>query len=348
MKLLDPVCWKDDALVILDQTLLPVEEKYLRLTTVEEVWEAIRVLRVRGAPAIGVAAAFGLYLALRNIPGTENWTNFRDAARKHGAYLDSARPTAVNLRWAVDRILKLIESQWDRDVASIQQRILVEAQSMVKEDMDVCQAIGQHGLSLLRDGATVLTHCNAGGLATTRYGTALAPVYAAVEKGLKVAVYADETRPLLQGARLTAFELHQAGVPVTVICDNMAATVMSQKKIDLVIVGADRVVANGDFANKIGTFGVAILAHEHGIPFYCAAPLSSIDINLPSGDKIPIEERSAEEVTNGFGKRTAPKDVQVFNPAFDVTPNRYVTAFITEKGVIQPPFEENLKKLFKP
>lgn len=344
-ELVKPIDWADGALVLLDQTLLPMEMKYLRLTHVEEVWEAIRVLRVRGAPAIGVSAAFGMYLGLRDFKGGDA-AEFRRLAQKQGDYLNSSRPTAVNLRWAVERILKLIDAHAVEPVNALLERILAEAQAMVEEDNRVCREIGRHGLALLKDGVTVLTHCNAGGLATARYGTALAPVYAAHEKGMRVAVYADETRPLLQGARLTAFELQRAGVPVTVICDNMAATVMAQKKIDLVIVGADRVAANGDFANKIGTYGVAILAREHGLPFYCAVPLSTIDLRLSDGGQIPIEERKAEEITHGFGKQTAPAGVGVFNPAFDVTPHRYVAGFITEKGIVRPPFEKNLRALF--
>ena len=345
-KFLQPIRWKNDALVLLDQTLLPTRTKYLKLTTVERVWEAIRVLRVRGAPAIGVAAAFGMYLALRGTRNSRTVNAFLTAAKKQAAYLNSARPTAVNLRWATERMVRLVESHRNEKPPKILGRLLAEARFMIEEDEAVCRAIGRHGLKLLKEGATVLTHCNAGGLATTRYGTALAPVYAAREQGMRVAVFADETRPLLQGARLTAFELHRAGVPVTVICDNMAATVMARKKVDLVIVGADRIVANGDFANKIGTYGLAILAREHGVPFYCAAPLSTIDLRLASGNLIPIEERSSREITHGFGKQTVPKGVGVFNPAFDVTPHRYVTGFITEKGVVRPPYQKKLKTLF--
>jgi len=342
---IEPIRWENDELVILDQTLLPTEIKYLRITTAEEVWEAIKVLRVRGAPVIGLASAFGMYLGLRDSK-TEDWTSFRATAQKQADYLNSARPTAVNLRWAVERILGVIDAHRDQSVPRVLEHILSEAQRIVLEDHEVCLAMGQHGLEVLKDGARVLTHCNAGGLVTARYGTALAPIYAAHEKGMRVAVYADETRPLLQGARLTAWELQRAGVPVTVICDNMAATVMAQRMVDLVIVGGDRVAANGDFANKIGTYGVAILAREHGIPFYCAVPRSSIDLRLTSGDQIPIEERNPREVTHGFGRQTAPDGVQVFNPAFDVTPHRYVTAFITEKGLVKPPYEKNIRKLF--
>jgi methylthioribose-1-phosphate isomerase len=344
--LIEPIQWENDSLILLDQTLLPTETKFLELTTVEEVWEAIRVLRVRGAPVIGLAAAFGMYLGVRN-KTESSYEPFLTHAKKVGEYLNSSRPTAVNLRWAVERILALIQKHAQTPVAEIIGKVLDECLHMIEEDHEVCLAIGKYGLEVLKNGTTVLTHCNAGGLVTAKYGTALAPVYAAHQKGMKVAVFADETRPLLQGARLTAFELQRAGVPVTVICDNMAATVMAQKKVDLVIVGADRVTRSGDFANKIGTYGVAILAKEHGIPFYCAAPRSSFDLTLESGSQIPIEERKAEEITNGFGKQTAPTGVDVFNPAFDVTPHRYVTAFITEKGVIKPPFNVNISKTFQ-
>jgi methylthioribose-1-phosphate isomerase len=347
--LLEPIRWEGDELVLLDQTLLPTELKYLKINTAEEMWEAIRVLRVRGAPVIGLAAAFGMYLGLR-VHHSEEMETFRQSARKVGEYLCSSRPTAVNLQWAVERIIKLIDQlpfQGVMQVSEVLDRVLAEAKQMIEEDHQICLSIGQHGLELLADGARVLTHCNAGGLVTAKYGTALAPVYAAREKGKQVAVFADETRPLLQGARLTAFELQRAGVPVTLICDNMAATVMKQEKVDLVIVGADRVAANGDFANKIGTYGVAILAKEHGIPFYCAAPLSSFVIRISSGMEIPIEERSSTEITHGFGKQTAPDGVHVYNPAFDVTPARYVTAFITEKGLVRAPFEKNIAALFE-
>lgn len=344
--LIEPIQWKNDSLILLDQTLLPTETKFLELTTAEEVWEAIRVLRVRGAPVIGLAAAFGMYLGIRN-KAELSFDSFWVHAQKVGEYLNSSRPTAVNLRWAVERILALVQKQINISVDQIIRNVLKECQQMIAEDHEVCLAIGAHGLGVLKSGNTVLTHCNAGGLVTAKYGTALAPVYAAHRKGMKIAVFADETRPLLQGARLTAFELQRAGVPVTVICDNMAATVMAQRKVDLVMVGADRVTRSGDFANKIGTYGVAILAKEHGIPFYCAAPRSSFDLTLEHGSQIPIEERNAEEITHGFGKQTAPSGVNVFNPAFDVTPHRYVSAFITEKGMIAPPFHLNISKTFK-
>jgi methylthioribose-1-phosphate isomerase len=346
-ELIEHLRWDEDCLLLLDQTLLPTKTDFLKINCIEECWEAIKVLRVRGAPAIGVAAAFGMYLGLRTL-NSADWSasEFVEEARKNADYLSSARPTAVNLRWAVDRIVRLIEAHPKETIPQILDIIKAEAISMIAEDNEVCKAIGRHGVTLLKDGAMVLTHCNAGGLATARYGTALSPIYAAQEKGMRVGVFADETRPLLQGSRLTAYELQRAGIPVTLICDNMAAMVMAQKKVDLVIVGADRVTANGDFANKIGTYGVAILAKEHGIPFYCATPLSTIDMSLAHGGSIPIEERKSEEITHGFGRQTAPDGINVFNPAFDVTPHRYVTAFITERGVVKPPFEKNLSLLF--
>ncbi|MCL5994753.1 MAG: S-methyl-5-thioribose-1-phosphate isomerase [Chloroflexi bacterium] len=340
----------DGAARLIDQTLLPTELKYLDVTDVETMWEAIKVLRVRGAPAIGIAAAFGLYLAVRN-SHTVDTTNFKAEVDKAAAYLASSRPTAVNLFWALKRIQRLVDTNAGQPVPSIKEMMLAEAIAMIDEDNAVCRAIGEYGATLLVGQADslpyrILTHCNAGGLATAQWGTALAPVYVAAEQGRHIHVYADETRPLLQGARLTAWELQQAGIPVTLITDNMAATVMSQGKVNAVIVGTDRVASNGDVANKIGTFGVAILAKEFGIPFYVAAPTSSIDMSLASGDLIPIEERKPEEVTEGFGKRTAPTGVDVYNPAFDVTPHRYVTALITEKGIVRPPFHVSLHDLF--
>lgn len=350
-KLLEPIRWEKEELILLDQTLLPTQIKYLKITSIEEVWEAIRVLRVRGAPLIGLTAAFGMYLGLKQFCRDSSRAVprelFCEQSQKYARYLNSSRPTAVNLRWAVERMLQVIDSHKNLSVPEILDRLLQEAHQMIEEDHHTCLAIGRYGLELLKDGAAVLTHCNAGGLVTARYGTALAPIYQAQNKGMQISVFVDETRPLLQGARLTAFELQRAGVPATLICDNMAATLMAQKKVNLVIVGGDRVVANGDFANKIGTYGVAILAKEHGIPFYCAVPLSTFDLKISSGNEIPIEERPPQEITHGFGKQTAPDGISIYNPAFDVTPHRYVTAFITEKGLIYPPYEKKIRELFK-
>ncbi|MCM3631185.1 S-methyl-5-thioribose-1-phosphate isomerase [Paenibacillus glycanilyticus] len=343
---LQSVIWHDDKLDLLDQRLLPEEIVYLPLVTSEDVWEAIRHLKVRGAPAIGISAAYGVVLGSRHAETAEEWLA---DVRKAADYLATSRPTAVNLFWALDRMKARAEAlaSEGRALEALKQALLDEAIAIQSEDEKTNRLIGEHALSLFQDDIGVLTHCNAGGLATAKYGTALAPFYLAKERGMNIRVFADETRPVLQGARLTAFELQQAGVDVTLICDNMAGHVMSKGWVNAVIVGTDRVAANGDVANKIGTYSVAVLAKAHGIPFYVACPLSTIDLNTPTGAEIPIEERNAEEITEGFGKRTAPQGVKVYNPAFDITPNEYVTAIITEKGIIQAPFDVNLKKLFE-
>lgn len=343
---LQSVIWAGEHLDLLDQRLLPEEVVYLPLVTIQDVWEAIRHLKVRGAPAIGIAAAYGVVLGSRDID--TNASDWLKAVKEAAAHLATSRPTAVNLFWALDRMTARAESlaSDESELATLKRALLDEAIAIQSEDEETNRLIGEHALELFQDGMGVLTHCNAGGLATAKYGTALAPFYLAKERGIQLKVFADETRPVLQGARLTAFELHQAGVDVTLICDNMAGMVMSKGWVNAVIVGTDRVAANGDVANKIGTYSVAVLAKAHGIPFYVACPLSTIDLNTASGDLIPIEERGEEEITEGFGKRTAPQGVKVFNPAFDVTPHEYVTAIITEKGVVKPPFDVNLKKLF--
>lgn len=332
---LTPVKWEGDALILLDQTRLPVETIYLELTTSEEVWASIRHLQVRGAPAIGMAAAYGLYLGIRNSEAA-HFDAFWAEVSKQAEYLGSSRPTAVNLFWAIDRIKARVQQEADKSVVELKAAVLDEALAIQKEDAEVCRTIGEHLLTLLEDGMGILTHCNPGALATAAYGTATAPLYLAKERGWNLKVYADETRPVLQGARLTAYELQQAGIDVTLICDNMAAMVMSQGKVQAVIVGTDRVAANGDVANKIGTYGVAVLAKAHGIPFYVAAPLSSIDLETATGADIPIEERPAEEITHGLGKQVAPDDIKVYNPAFDVTPAPYITAIVTETGIYKP------------
>lgn len=359
---LQSVIWNRDRLDLLDQRLLPEEVIYLPLRTAEEVWEAIRHLKVRGAPAIGISAAYGVYLGVRNYmqahdasaqesgASREAIRGLADEVRKQKDYLATSRPTAVNLFWALDRMRLLADSYAEEGTATVEGMklaLLQEAIQIQAEDEETCRLIGEHGLPLLKDGIGVLTHCNAGGLATAKYGTALAPLYLAKEMGWDLKVYANETRPVLQGARLTAFELQQAGIDVTLICDNMAGMVMSKGWIQAVIVGTDRVAANGDVANKIGTYSVAVLAKAHNIPFYVACPLSTIDLNTPDGDHIPIEERHEDEVTMGFGKRTAPQGIKVYNPAFDITPHEYVTAIITEKGVVYPSYRENLPKLFE-
>lgn len=344
---LQSVIWAGDQLDLLDQRLLPEEIVYLPLTTSEDVWEAIKHLKVRGAPAIGISAAYGVVLGSRNTEGS--LSDWLASVRKEAEYLATSRPTAVNLFWALDRMKTKAAAIAESGVTleAAKQALLDEAIAIQSEDEETNRLIGEHALSLFKDGMGVLTHCNAGGLATAKYGTALAPFYLAQEQGISLRVFADETRPVLQGARLTAFELQQAGVDVTLICDNMAGMVMSKGWVNAVIVGTDRVAANGDVANKIGTYSVAVLAKAHGIPFYVACPLSTIDLNTPTGAEIPIEERNPEEVTEGFGKRTAPQGVKVYNPAFDITPAEYVTAIITEKGIIEAPFEKNLKKLFE-
>lgn len=337
--------WEDDALVILDQTALPTQKVLRRLTSAESVFEAIRRMQVRGAPAIGIAAAFGLYLGVRHLEADD--ADFRSTVRRVADWLATARPTAVNLMWALQRQVRLIEAHPESDASDLKRLLLAEAQRMIDEDNAVCLQIGRHGRPLLRDGMGILTHCNAGGLGTAQYGTALAPIYVAKKEGVNVHVYADETRPVLQGARLTAWELQEAGIPVTLICDNMAAVVMQNGWVDAVMVGTDRVARNGDVANKIGTYGLAVLAKAHSIPFYVAAPRSSIDLEVATGKEIPIEMRDAKEVTEGLGRRIAPEGIDVFNPAFDVTPAELVTAFITEVGLVYPPFDERLPEIME-
>ncbi|WP_281885546.1 S-methyl-5-thioribose-1-phosphate isomerase [Paenibacillus sp. YYML68] len=349
---LQSVRWNSQAeqLDLLDQRLLPEEIVYLPLTTSEQVWDAIKQLAVRGAPAIGIAAAYGVYLGVRDAEGTPQ--ELLAEVNRQCDYLATSRPTAVNLFWALDRMRARAEALLGPDGEGAEpgvakQALLDEAVAIQAEDEQTCRLIGEHALTLFEDGMGVLTHCNAGGLATARYGTALAPMYVAQEKGISLKVFADETRPVLQGARLTAFELQQAGVDVTLICDNMAGAVMAKGWVQAVIVGTDRVAANGDVANKIGTYSVAVLAKAHGIPFYVACPMSTIDLSTPTGADIPIEERHEDEITQGFGKRTAPAGVKVYNPAFDVTPNEYVTAIITEKGIVRAPYTDSLKQLFE-
>jgi methylthioribose-1-phosphate isomerase len=345
MPYLKTIEWAGDAVKIVDQTRLPMTLVYERIDRIEVMHDAIKQLRVRGAPAIGIAAAFGVYLGVKNVPDQTSGEEFSATVRRNADYLATARPTAVNLFWALDRIksktVELVKKKIP--AAEIKTILLQEANNILEEDRLMCRRIGEYGLTLLEGKKTILTHCNAGGLATAEYGTALAPVYMAAEQGRLIHVYVDETRPLLQGARLTAFELRQAGIPVTLICDNMAATVMARGLVDAVFVGADRIAANGDTANKIGTYGVAVLAKAHMIPFYVAAPASTFDRSLASGKEIPIEERDGSEITHGFGKQTAPSGIKVFNPAFDVTPSHLISSFITDRGVITPPFLQNLK-----
>ncbi|PKM49947.1 MAG: S-methyl-5-thioribose-1-phosphate isomerase [Firmicutes bacterium HGW-Firmicutes-7] len=336
---------KKDKLILIDQTLLPEQEKFLELDLVEDIFEAIKKLRVRGAPAIGVAAAFGLYVCILKSEATTVGAFKREFEEKRD-YLATSRPTAVNLFWALDRMTNRLNKEENKTVEEIKAALLDESEKILAEDQEMGKAIGEYGLSLLKPGMGLLTHCNAGGIATSGYGTALAPMYVGYEKNYNFKIFADETRPLLQGARLTAYELFKAGLDVTVICDNMASIVMKEGKIDAVLVGCDRIAANGDTANKIGTSGVAILAKEYGIPMYILGPTSTIDMNTLTGDDIEIELRDGEEIINGFGKRTAPEGVKTYNPAFDVTAAQYITAIITEKGIVWPPYKDNLKKLF--
>lgn len=343
---LKPIEWKNHKLVLLDQTRLPNEMVYEEFETAESIWDAIKVMKVRGAPAIGVTAAYGLYLGIRD--ATENsFEDFWKELKKVSDFLASSRPTAVNLFWALERMEKTAIANNHLDVSELKNVLLKEAIKIHKEDEITNRKIGENALTLLHDGIGILTHCNAGALATTKYGTATAPMYLAKEKGWNFKVYADETRPRLQGSALTALELQLAGIDVTIITDNMAATVMSQRKVNAVIVGADRIAANGDVANKIGTLGLSILANYYNIPFYVAAPTSTIDMKTKTGKDIPIEERDPEEVINRFGQYTALKNSKVYNPAFDVTPHENVTAIITEKGIIREPYEKNLKDLFE-
>lgn len=337
----------NDEVVIIDQTLLPNENKYLHLKTPKDVWVAIYELQVRGAPAIGIAAAYGVYISVKNSKTTD-YDSFFEEFKKVKEYLASSRPTAVNLFWALDRMEKCVKDNKDKPVKVIIEALRKEADEIKAEDIWVCKTIGEYGLSLLKPNIGILTHCNAGQLATAKYGTATAPIYLGHERGYNFKVFADETRPLLQGARLTAYELKTAGIDVTLICDNMASMVMKNGWVQAVFVGCDRVAANGDAANKIGTSGVAILAKNYGIPFYVCAPTSTIDMNCKTGSDIHIEERKPEEVTEKwYAKPMAPKGVKVFNPAFDVTDAEFITAIITEYGIARAPYNESLKEIFK-
>jgi methylthioribose-1-phosphate isomerase len=334
---------QDGHLVIIDQTRLPTELVEIELRDADAVWEAIKSLCVRGAPAIGIAAAYGVCLGLQG--GGEEADLFQ-RLDKVIAHLAASRPTAVNLCWALQRLQETADQQRGKGSAALRAALLAEARAIHDEDRQICRAIGRHGAPLLSDGSGVLTHCNAGGLATADYGTALAVFFAAHEAGKRLHVYVDETRPLLQGARLTAWELQQRGIDVTLICDSMAAQVMREGRVQAVVTGADRIAANGDVANKIGTYQVALAAAAHEIPFYVAAPTSTFDLSLTSGDLIPIEQRDPAEITHGFGRQTAPDGIQVYNPAFDVTPARLVRAIICEKGIIQPVSQSSIAALW--
>lgn len=335
----------DGCVDMIDQTLLPNEYRRIAVRDVETLWQAIKTLQVRGAPAIGIAAAYGVILGLQNTPPAATVEQMQNQVRKTCTYLASSRPTAVNLFWALDRMKQTAQQCQATSPGEWKARLLAEAHAIRDEDAAMCRAIGKNGAGLIQDGISVLTHCNAGGLATADYGTALAVMFTAQEQGKKFHVYADETRPLLQGARLTAWELMQRGIAVTLICDNMAGHLMSLGKVNLIITGADRIAANGDTANKIGTYSLAVLAQAHNIPFYIAAPSSTFDLSLPDGKSIPIEQRAAEEITQPWGHRIAPAAVCVYNPAFDVTPREYITAIITERGLIHHPDTKSISEI---
>ncbi|HJT01006.1 MAG TPA: S-methyl-5-thioribose-1-phosphate isomerase [Terriglobales bacterium] len=336
--------WTDEGVRFIDQRKLPTEETYVTCATYEDVAEAIRNMTVRGAPAIGVAAAMGIALGTRDAEAG-HVSELRRTFDEICEVMGETRPTAVNLFWAIRRMQQKFEACAELPVDQIRQALITEGQRMYVEDIAANEAMGRHGATLMPSSGGVLTHCNAGALATCGYGTALGVIRAAVEAGKKLQVYADETRPFLQGSRLTAWELMKDGIPTTVISDNMAGAMMKQGKIGAVVVGADRIAANGDVANKIGTYTVAVLAKEHGIPFYVAAPFSTVDLETPDGSKIPIEQRSTREVTHIAGKAIAPDGVKVENPAFDVTPAKYVAAIITERGVARAPYEQSLRQL---
>ena len=336
---------ENKALVIIDQTKLPGKIEMLSLTEPGDIWDAIYLLKVRGAPAIGVAAAIGIYVVSERFD-TESVAFFNQSFHNVKDYLETSRPTAVNLFWALERMENVLEMNLDKSVQEIKQLLHDEAVKIHDEDIEVCKKIGEYALELVKPGDGLLTHCNAGQLATVKYGTATAPMYLGLEKGYDFRIYADETRPLLQGARLTAFELQAAGMDVTLICDNMSASVMKAGLVNAVFVGCDRVAANGDTANKIGTSVVACVAKQYGVPVYVCAPTSTIDMSLKSGDEIPIEERDGEEITEmWYQERMAPEGVKVYNPCFDVTDHELIAGIVTEYGVIRAPFEENLRKL---
>ncbi|MBD3243084.1 MAG: S-methyl-5-thioribose-1-phosphate isomerase [Chitinivibrionales bacterium] len=341
MSALKPIEWTGNAARIIDQTALPTALSYEDITTPEAMFTAIRELKVRGAPLIGISAAYGLYLAVAGLPSDSAKPDLIALLRKNADYLAGSRPTAVNLFWALERMKRratALVRECD-GVDAVKAGLLEEAKAIHDEDRRMCRAIGENGYELLKGFSTLHTHCNAGALATSELGTALSPMYIAMENRRPFHVFVDETRPLLQGARITAFELMKAGIPVTLICDNMAGAVMAQGKVDAVIVGADRIAANGDVANKIGTYGLALIAKAHNVPFYVAAPSSTFDATLDSGADIPIEERAPMEITYGMGRQTAPSGVEVYNPAFDVTPHRLIAGIITEEGVLEPPYD---------
>ncbi len=338
------ISFDDDSVSMLDQRLLPEKEVYHRYNDYRDVANAIKDMIIRGAPAIGIAAAFGIALGAKNIKSLER-TAFQNEFYQILDEFAKTRPTAVNLFWAINRMRRTFDESPCLSINEIKDELIAKAKRIYEEDILICKNIGKMGKELIKDGDTILTHCNAGALATSEYGTALSVIRAAFYEGKKISVFADETRPYLQGARLTAWELSKDKIPVTVICDNMAGYVMAQKKISLIIVGADRIAANGDTANKIGTYSVAVLAKYHNIPFYVAAPISTIDLNTSDGYKIPIELRSEQEIREFNNKKLVPDEVNVYNPSFDVTPSSLITGIITEKGILYPPFIDSIKKV---
>lgn len=338
--------WKDDHLRIIDQTYLPKRKVYSDIQDVGRIWEAIKKMRVRGAPAIGIAAAYGFYMGIREL-SKSNFESFWVEAERVAEYLETARPTAMNLEWALERVKTTIQAHKDKSIAEIKDIALQTARTIHDEDKRICKQIGENGVELIKKNTRVMTHCNTGSLATGQYGTALSVIFHAHKAGKIKNVWVGETRPLMQGARLTAWELMNAEIPMKLVIDSSAGLLMQQGKVDAVFVGADRVAVNGDTANKIGTYPLAVLAKENNIPFYVAVPLSTIDTAIKSGEEIPIEERDGEEITSFNSSKIAPKKAEAYNPAFDVTPNEYISAFITERGIVEPPFDEALKQLFE-
>jgi len=339
------ITWNDDRVTIIDQTYLPEREVFIDLNSAGQVWDAIKKMKVRGAPAIGITGAYGLYLGVKGLKES-SFDSFYNEADRISEYLNSARPTAVNLSWALKRLMATIYAAKEKPIEEIKEIVLKTAVTIHNEDRRLCKAIGENGLELIPDNAKILTHCNTGGLATGEFGTAFSVILHAHHAGKLKQVWVDETRPLLQGSRLTAWELQKAEIPFNLNVDSAAAFLMQQGKVDLVILGADRITKNGDTANKIGTYSLAVLANAHNIPFYVAAPYSTIDMDMETGNDIEIEQRDAEEVTNFGNKQTAPDKVDVYNPAFDVTPNDLITAIITEKGVIKPNYKTNFEMMF--
>ena len=344
--MLSTIRWLSGKVKIIDQTKLPLRLNYIYCRDVKSIWTAIKKMQIRGAPAIGIAAAFGVVLGIRSSKAT-TYQEVKKELDKIIKYLAGSRPTAVNLFWALERMKKVSEKYRKSTLGSLKKGLLKEALKILEEDRQICRQLGRNGAGLLKDEDRVLTHCNAGMLATADYGTALAVVYTAKKQGKRISVYVDESRPLFQGARLTGWELIKNRISATLICDNTAGWIMKQGWVDKILVGADRIAANGDSANKIGTYSLAVLARSCRIPFYVVAPISSFDFTLKNGREIPIEERSPREITEPFGYRIAPKGLKAYNPAFDVTPAGYISAIVTEKGIVRPPYRNTLRKLFK-